>query len=220
MARAKQLSPTAAELPIVSSSFTPEMVAELKARAMKHLAEVQGFECETAEEEALAAEGIAAIAATKKEIDATRKAFLVPINAEHDRVHTPFKEGMDLCDSAREILDKAVGRRRLREAAEQRAALAAATAAVKVNDTAALTTALQGVEAAAPRKLEGVSVIAKWEASVIAPELLLPAWTKTVPNFEKIDAHASACPPDREPDPIPGVRFTLVTSTRVSGKRA
>jgi len=217
MSSSRQLSPARADLPIVSSSFTEAMVSDLKAKALAHLNDVQGFVVTSDADAQLAAEGINDVAATKKLIDETRKAFLVPINAEHDRVHGPFKAAMDLCDSARKLLADPLGAYQLAKAQRQAAEMKAATVAAATGDATALTTALQGVAAAAPTKLKGVTVKAYWVAEVHAPDLVPHAFL--CPDLERIQKHALNTPPEQEPTPIGGVRFRLETGTRITGKR-
>jgi hypothetical protein len=211
MSSSKQVSPAASDLPIVKVDFNPQALVPLKSRALEELEGVQGIELDTEDDAKAAAEVLLSIAGVKKDAVAQSKAWLAPLNAEHDRIRKPFKEIEDLCDAARGIVDKALGRFQLLRAQRQRAALAAATAAVKQDDAPALTTALQTVSAAAPVKLAGVTVKAFWVAEVFAPELVPHAYL--APDLKKIGAHASACPPEREPDPIGGVRYRLETST-------
>jgi hypothetical protein len=215
----RQLSPLRRDLPIVSSSFTPELIADVAKRAQEHLDSTKGFEVTNDADAQLAADGMAEIAATKKELDATRKAFLEPVNAEHDRIQSPFKAAMDLCDKARKALEEPTARYQLAKRAAQQKAMREATAAAATGNAPALTTALNQVQAAAPTKTVGVSFSAYWVAEVFAPDLVPNDFLITVPDAEKIQKHATGTPPDREPTPIGGVRFRLETSSRVTGKR-
>lgn len=219
MSRVRQLSPARRDLPIVSSDFTPELIADLSAKAEAHLAAVAGFTVTCDADAQLAADGIAEIATTKKLLDATRKSFLEPVNAEHDRIHAPFKAAMSLCDKAREALEQPTARYQLAKHKAQQEAMRLATAAAAANNPVALTTALQRVQDAAPTKTAGVSFSAYWVAEVFAPSLVPLEYQVTIPDAVKIQNHATGTPPDREPAPIAGVRFTLQTGSRVSGKR-
>lgn len=219
MSSSKQISPARRDLPIVSSSFTPELIADITKRAADHLESVKGFEVKSDEDAQLAADGMAEIAATRKELDATRKAFLEPVNAEHDRIQKPFKAALDLCDAARKALETPTAKYQLAKRAAQQAAMREATKAAATGNAPALTTALNQVQAAAPTKTVGVSFSAYWVAEVFAPDLVPNDYLITVPDEEKIQRHATGTPPDREPTPIGGVRFRLETSSRVSGKR-
>ncbi len=202
--------------PIVRVDFDPKALDPLKRRALAELEGVQGMVIENDEDAKLAAAVLVSIAAVKKDAQKQSKEWLAPINAEHDRIRSPFKAIEDACDDARKIVDKAGGAYVLSKAKAERLALAEATKAVIADDTKALTTALQARDAAAPVALAGVSFKAFWVAEVTNPGVVPPAFC--APDLKKIGAHASACSADSEPTPIPGVRFKLETSSTVRTK--
>jgi len=219
MSSVRQIEPARRDLPIVSSDFTPDLVADLSARAAAHIEAVTGFTVTCDADAQLAADGIAEIATTKKLIDATRKAFLEPVNAEHDRIHAPFKAAMGLCDTARKALETPTTTYQLAKHAAQQKAMREATAAAAANNPVALTTALQSVQDSSPKKTAGVSFSAHWVAEITNPAAVPAEFLMTVPDTLMIQKHATGTPPDREPAPIAGVRFVLQTGSRVSGKR-
>lgn len=202
--------------PIVQSDFDPAALEPLKARALAELEGVQGVAVNDEDDAAYAAQALVSIAAVRKDCEKQSKEWLAPVNAEKDRIRKPFKAIEDLCDAARKLLDDAIGKFQLARALEQRRQLAAATEAVKADNSKALTTALQAVASNAPAVTKGVTVKAFWVATVTAPDLV--PYEYLAPDLQKIGAHASACPAEREPTPIPGVQFKLETSTTVRTK--
>lgn len=211
MATSRQVSPAPADLPIVKVDFNPAALAPLQSRALAELEGVQGIVLADEDDARTAAECLLSIAGVRKDAAAQSKAWLAPLNTEHDRIRKPFKAIEDTCDAARGLVDKALGAFQLRRAQEQRAAMKAATEAVKADDAPALTAALQTVSAAAPVALKGVTVRARWVATVRAADLVPHAYL--APDLQKIGAHAAGFTPDQEPTPIAGVTFALETST-------
>lgn len=211
MSKSKQISPAGSDLPIVKVSFNPEALTQLKERALAELEGVQGIEIPDDETAKLAAGALVSIAAVKKDAAAQSKAWLEPLKAETQRIRAPFKLIEDTCDAARVLVDRALGAYELAKAKAQRAAQLEATKAVVADNTPALTQALQTVSANAATKLQGVTVKAFWVATVRAPDLV--PYEFLTPDLTKIGRHASAFSPDQEPTPIPGVTFTLETST-------
>lgn len=216
MSKSKQTSPAPSDLPIVKVDFNPQALEPLRSRALAELEGVQGIEIPDEETAKLAAETLVSIAAVRKDAAAQSKEWLAPLKAETERIRAPFKAIEDTCDAARLIVDKALGAFELAKAKALRAAQAAATKAIVEDSSQALTKALQTVQASAPTAMKGVSFKAYWVAEVFAPELVPHAYL--TPDLKKIGAHASACPPEREPEPIGGVRYRLETSSTVRTK--
>jgi len=211
VAKSKQTSPGPSDLPIVKVDFNPQALAPLRNRALAELEDVQGISLASEDDAQAAAEVLLSIAGVKKMAAEQSKAWLADLKAEEKRIRHPFKEIEDLCDAARALVDKALGRFQLQRAEAQRKALREATEAAKADDSKALTTALQTVSDAAPAAFKGVTVNAFWVATVIAPDMLPREWL--APDLKKIGAHAAAFDPGQGPTPIPGVKFVLESST-------
>ena len=202
--------------PIVRVGFDPAALAPLERRAQAELEGVRGAEINSEDEAKLAAEVLVSIAAVKKDCAAQSKEWLAPLKAETDRIRAPFLAIEKLCDEARAILDKAIGKFQLQRAEAQRKALAAATEAVKRDDERGLTQALQTVSASAPVATKGVSVKTRWVATVVDAVVVPRAFC--TPDLKVLAAHAGRYPANEQPAPIPGVVFTLETSTTVRTK--
>jgi hypothetical protein len=95
----------------------------------------------------------------------------------------------------------------LAKTARARAALAEASAAVQAGAPHEVVTRALVVANAPQAAAEGLSIRKVWRATIIAPDMLTREWL--IPDEKKIDAHARACPADRAPYPIPGVKFEL-----------
>jgi hypothetical protein len=147
-------------------------------------------------------------------VEAMRLEATRPINQLLKTINGWFKPTKESFAALREAADTVLGAYRLLKDARQREVMAAATLAATNHDVPALTAALQVANQPVAQST-GVSVRSFWKAEVIAPDLLLPGWTLTVPNMAKINEHAKSFTADQVPSPVPGVKFTLETSTTV-----
>ena len=93
----------------------------------------------------------------------------------------------------------------------KRDAMQLAAKAANAGNTQALTTALNAVSAAAPTKIEGVSLKEEWLAEVVAPDLVPREWC--VPDEKLLKRYVKGTPAHVQPVPIAGVRFSLVSKS-------
>lgn len=206
--RKKRTAALAAPAPVGQAD-----VERLRQTIQAELDSVTGIEIHTDEDQAAAAECLLTVAALRKKVEAERKKQVTPINKEHARIQALFKPLLDLCDQTRALVSEASGAYALVQAQAQREEMARATKAVQTGDTAELTSALNAVSAAAPLATKGVTFKAFWRAEVVAPDLLPREYL--TPDLAKIGAHVKGVPADKEPDPIPGVRYVIETSSTV-----
>lgn len=143
----------------------------------------------------------------KDAIEEKRKSFTTPLNAVLRQLNDEFRPAREALEAVERQLKAAIGAYRVAELATQRAAYELAARAMQANEPRVLTEALAVAEQAGPAELAGTSVREVWTAEVIAPDLLPETYTKRVPDVERIDEAASSTPADKEPTPIPGVKF-------------
>jgi len=199
-------------------NFDPKAV-----EASRTLAEAEAQECESLVVDSDLVAGVIGEYLIEKmrirdAVVAVQKSCADPIYKAWKTTRAIFDPEINALDRIRAGCDRALSAYRLQQVKAQAEALALATTAVAVGDVPAMTAALQ-VANAPTAATKGVSIASGWVAEVIAPDLLLPEFTLTVPNHAKINAHAAAFHETQTPTPIPGVKFTLVAGlSRVARK--
>lgn len=213
MASRKAQAP--ATLEPVAIAFNPAELAPYHETATRELVGLDALEISTADEAALVAEHVRGVMRQRDAVEAMRKSVTAPLNEAKRRVDALFKPTLEVLDAIRSKCDRLLGAFRIREESARVAAMRQATVAAQRQDLDGLVTALATVNApTAPTT--GVSASLAWEATVVAPDLLLPQFTKIVPNEEAIAALCKDHPLDEaHPPSCPGVLFKIVASTRV-----
>lgn len=158
---------TLATRPEVVLSFAipldePHLQTQL-AVAAQHTAELAGASIDSDDDAADANAMLREMLQMRDALEAARKASVVPINAEHDKVQGRYKPILAAFDAPIAAVKKLLGDWAMAQLKE-RSRLLAEVAKVALEPTPdALTEALAAVDEAAPTKLEGTNVRSVWK---------------------------------------------------------
>lgn len=161
----------------------------------------------------IANEALKGVLRARDALEADRVEVTGPLHKTKAWIDAQYKPVRDTLDAAAKILRDKVGAFVLEQRREKDRQFALAQQAHAAGQHAAMAQALNqssAVQAAAPA---GTSVGEVWEAEVFNPAIVPHAFL--CPDLAKIGAHAADTPPDREPAPIPGVRFMKRITTTV-----
>ena len=185
-------------------NFDPAALERSGAAAKVELADVLAFEVADDLSAEVAGEYLRETLKKKDASAAMLRAATKPLNEHLKIVRGWFAPTIADLERVETLLKGKLSSYLAAKRAEATKALAAATAAVQRHDAPALTAALQ-VANAPTVKLEGFSTREVWRATVIAEDLLPREYL--CPDVAKLNAVTRACPADRTPSPIPGVKF-------------
>jgi hypothetical protein len=151
----------------------------------------------------------------KDEVEAKRKAWVGPLNGVVKSINDEFRPARETLESIERTIKAALANYARAQIEAQRGAYQLAAQAMQAGDVSTMTAALAVVNQE-PVKLAGTSTRDRWVAEVIAPDMLPDAYTKRVPDLDKIKAVAADAPTDGPAPVVPGVKFTLesIVTTR------
>ncbi len=207
-------APAAALAPL-SFALEPAILDAETREAIEELNSLQFAAVESAEDATEAAELLREIVRKKDVFSAMLNGLIKPVEQRVKDFKALFKPGLEARAASEAKVKALLGAFQLKQEAERRRLLAEATKAAQERKPAALSTALIAAQAVSPGKLEGVAVRSIWTAEIFNPAIVPCEWR--VPDEKRINAHARNTPADREPEPVPGVRFVL--DAQVSARR-
>jgi len=189
----------------VDVPFSLTFTVESKlAKAREVLDTFKGWIPKTQEELETVATVLCGVKAQRNELEALEQAERKPLNALLAESSARFKPVKTLWADAEVMLKSKIAAARLLEDERNRKALVAAADAHAAGDAQGVVDALaQGTNV---RDIPGISTSKQW-TYIIEDESLLPEefWLR-IPNEKLLKEHC-AHTKDREPTPVPGVRF-------------
>jgi hypothetical protein len=202
----KAIAKTQAIAPI-TIAFDPTAVDRTLAEATELLNDLGEATIDNDKELAEFAEHLRGVVRQKDAAETIRAAMLKPVKETTATINALLKPAIDTWAACETRLKRLIGDYQLAKEAERRKQLAAAAEAAQARNPEALTTALVAAQDAAPTKIEGVGVRAKWVARIASPALVPYEWC--TPDVKRIEKLARETPPDQQPTPIPGVVYEL-----------
>lgn len=146
-------------------------------------------------------------------LEADRTAVTGPLYKTKAWIDAQYRPVRETIDEAARIIKAEMGAFVQAQRAEEQRKWNEAQAAHAAGQHEAMALALNERTAIVTAAPTGTTVTETWTAEVFNPGLVPYAFL--CPDLAKIGAHASATSLDREPEPIPGVRFKKVAAVTV-----
>jgi len=163
-----------------------------------------------------------AILTTMDQLEEMRTSITKPILEGKRGVDKLFNPPTSTLDEAQRLIKKKMSDHLDAMKALQQAEFRRAQEAMQQGNTAAMAVALNASSAAQAAPPQGTSVVERWQAEITNADFLIEACLQDpsrrrflAPNVSMIDAVARSTPVDQNPLPIPGVRFTKVSTVSV-----
>lgn len=204
-------------LAIAPVTFNAAELAEAKAYGLDELEAAQEIPILSDETAAVYAENLREAKAKLKDLEAKRLSVVTPLNQAHDAVQALFREPKQAVQGLIDFIESRLRTWTIAKHRAQQKALTAAAEAANARDGEKLTQALQASSAAAPVKLQGVSIKPKWVGRIINPGMVPREYC--VPDQKLIDAHAKRYGVDETPEPVAGVKFELDAAMRTTAAK-
>lgn len=195
------------------SDKTTALVRSFASEGEQVLEVVRDYKIETHEELTTVATWLREVKSKRNELERQEKEITQPINTALRKVRELFKPAKKFWADAELLLKSKIGAAKLLEERRNQAALQEAADAHAAGDTEGVVAATAKVTTTAD--VPGVTTYTKW-TFVIEDESLLPR-EFLMPNDKLIKEHCSHST-DRQPTPIPGVKF--IPDVQVSARAA
>ncbi len=216
MSRTAIVLPKSAETVQAKSHFDPKALRKLLDGAEEEIAFASDNSVEDDDDERHGAARLRDFKALGKQIEAYEEELKRPHLDALAKVRTLVKPFKDLALRGVAVYASAIESYRIELAKERAAATEAAAAAARSRQPAQLAGALQAVQSSKPQRLEGVSLVLRWEVEAITDLALVPRefLRVDVVALNKWAAEQPCIDPDKPPS-LAGVAFKVGSSKRV-----
>lgn len=185
------------------------------AKAREVLDEFKDWSPKTQEDLETVAKLLRGVKAQRNEIEALEQSERKPLNAKLKESSERFKSVKTLWADAEVMLKAKISAARLLEDERNRKALVAAADAHAAGNAQGVVDAL--ATGTNVRDIPGISTSKQWLYEIVDESLLPPEFWIRVPNHSLLKEHC-AHTKDREPTPVPGVRFIPDVRVAASGR--